>query len=1034
MVDKKDTNVDIKLKLDKVEYSKAFKQLEKESLKSAGEVEKNNNKLSASFTKLRTSVNLLAKSLSRAFSVSLVGNVSKVVSELRSLNVGFNAVAQSTKKARQEFGLVKKNISDLKLKNLVKELEKVKSQLAKLKRESDETSSKVKNNNKSKISSFRRLGNAITNVKTLLGGFIATSFLNSVVRAGAELESLSNSFELVFGSAEKARQEMDFAESIANRLGFEVNGLSQSYLKLAAASKGTVLEGQATRNIFQSVSETMRSLGRNSEQLNGAMTAVEQIISKGKVSAEELRGQLGERLPGAFQIAARSMGVTTQQLDKLLEQGKLQAVDFLPKFAEQLATEFQISEKQTKSLSAAIGRFGNQLTKIKQDFFNGGFGEGFTVALSNISEALGKINLKPITRLLGGLVEIVSEAILVIAKFTDSALGGIVLRGGVAAGILLALSRALVVVRGSAITTMFTIGGLKAAFIGLFTILKANPFIAITSALVALLPLIDEWLNITGNQTRAEKKLAKQVKETQKRIQEETAEVLRNKDASDKVRKAKLEESKERLKNSLSIQQENLALQRQAKLNKIAELEEYNQEGYLNRYGERVRRGDDEGQRFFTGISKDLKILQGELDLINSQSEGVFNKLEALRTGNLNTLSGDGDGAGKGDSKPDGDGKKPTKDEEFRALSFEDQLKALQTFLDAKAEKIKANEELITSIKQETGLARAEVVEGLKALGVDMSDITEGSLADQVELETKKYELGQQSFKQYLDGLNNIIAKSGEDRGKVIEDLKAQGVPLPAIEALSDEAFESDMAKLTEQNEFKLLTYEEQLIAINELEAKYGNLSVEQKKKNEQTKNDIEQKGIQGRLKGAFDEAKSKLSIAQSVVNAAQSLGIKSAGAQKAISYTNALVNTFEGISKAVASAPFPANVPAIAFATSTGFAQVASIASQKAPSPISLGNFTIPDPTKTPSKGFRAGGTTPVNEAFMVGEEGREIIAPQAQALRVLNNTQTERAVDAASGVNNATINLHNMIELDGQVVAEFVRTENTKLNRANI
>ncbi len=57
------------------------------------------------------------------------------------------------------------------------------------------------------------------------------------------------------------------------------------------------------------------------------------------VSMEELRGQLAERIPGAFQIAARSMNLTEQELFKLIATGQLAATDFLPKFANQLSSE-----------------------------------------------------------------------------------------------------------------------------------------------------------------------------------------------------------------------------------------------------------------------------------------------------------------------------------------------------------------------------------------------------------------------------------------------------------------------------------------------------------------------------------------------------------------------------------------------------------------------------------------------------------------------------------------------------------------------
>ena len=58
------------------------------------------------------------------------------------------------------------------------------------------------------------------------------------------------------------------------------------------------------------------------------------------VSMEELRGQLGDRLPGAFGIAAKSMNVTTEELDKLVSSGKLTASEFLPKFAAALRDTF----------------------------------------------------------------------------------------------------------------------------------------------------------------------------------------------------------------------------------------------------------------------------------------------------------------------------------------------------------------------------------------------------------------------------------------------------------------------------------------------------------------------------------------------------------------------------------------------------------------------------------------------------------------------------------------------------------------------
>lgn len=171
-------------------------------------------------------------------------------------------------------------------------------------------------------------------------GFSAFQVTKSLIEAGAAADSLNQKFRTVFGSAEAGARQMEFIRNEATRLGLSVTEAANSYALLSAASIGTTLEGQKARDIFSAVSEAAAKLSLSTEQANGALTAIQQIMSKGTVQAEELRGQLGERLPGAFQIAARAMGVTTAELGKMLEQGAVASDVFLPKFAEELRKTF----------------------------------------------------------------------------------------------------------------------------------------------------------------------------------------------------------------------------------------------------------------------------------------------------------------------------------------------------------------------------------------------------------------------------------------------------------------------------------------------------------------------------------------------------------------------------------------------------------------------------------------------------------------------------------------------------------------------
>lgn len=110
------------------------------------------------------------------------------------------------------------------------------------------------------------------------------------VRTGFEMRSLEIAMSTAAGGVRLAEQAFAFVDAEANRLGLDLLTLEQGFLRITAAAKGTNLEGQATRDIFIAIAETSRVLGLSGVEQGQALRAIEQMISKGKVSAEELRG------------------------------------------------------------------------------------------------------------------------------------------------------------------------------------------------------------------------------------------------------------------------------------------------------------------------------------------------------------------------------------------------------------------------------------------------------------------------------------------------------------------------------------------------------------------------------------------------------------------------------------------------------------------------------------------------------------------------------------------------------------------------
>ena len=133
--------------------------------------------------------------------------------------------------------------------------------------------------------------------------------VGGIADAARTLQQVTNRLLSVFdGDQSAVSQELDFLRRTAERLGLSFRDVANEYSKFAVATTGTNLAGEATRKIFIAVAEAARVQGLSNEQLQGTFVALTQIVSKGVVSMEELRRQLGDRLPGAIQIMAEGLG------------------------------------------------------------------------------------------------------------------------------------------------------------------------------------------------------------------------------------------------------------------------------------------------------------------------------------------------------------------------------------------------------------------------------------------------------------------------------------------------------------------------------------------------------------------------------------------------------------------------------------------------------------------------------------------------------------------------------------------------------
>lgn len=197
------------------------------------------------------------------------------------------------------------------------------------------------------------------------GIYLFTRAMSSAIDTAIRGQNLSKAFLAIQGGSELAAEEMKFVREEAYRLGLEFYSAADAYKNILAASKGAAAEGETTRKIFSAISEASSALGLSAEDTQGALLAISQMMSKGKVSAEELRGQLGERLPGAFNLMAQSLGVSTAQLDSMLQKGQV-GVDVLGKFADTIHAKYGAAAQDTDTYQKAMQQLKNEYGFLKE--------------------------------------------------------------------------------------------------------------------------------------------------------------------------------------------------------------------------------------------------------------------------------------------------------------------------------------------------------------------------------------------------------------------------------------------------------------------------------------------------------------------------------------------------------------------------------------------------------------------------------------------------------------------------------------------
>lgn len=223
------------------------------------------------------------------------------------------------------------------------------------------------------------VGYLINKVKELGAAFVSTVI---------QLEQMRRGLNAIYKDTSTTASQIAFLNKTARESGVAVGSLSAEFVRFSASMHSANVPMEQSNALFAALTKAAASLGLDAEATAGSLNALGQMASKGTVSLEELRQQLGDRLPGALGLVAKGMGITQAQLISLVESGQLATRDFIEPFTEALKG----LHGETTGILPAWNNLKNMLTSTAQVIGDAGGIELLTLAIRTLGGVLGTVS------------------------------------------------------------------------------------------------------------------------------------------------------------------------------------------------------------------------------------------------------------------------------------------------------------------------------------------------------------------------------------------------------------------------------------------------------------------------------------------------------------------------------------------------------------------------------------------------------------------------------------------------------------------
>jgi tape measure domain-containing protein len=301
----------------------------------------------------------------------------------------------------------------------------------------------------------------------------------------------------------KSQLDMKFVLDTADKFGVPFEDVAQHFAHLELATRGTTLEGQKMRDMFQDITAYATRFGLTQQQLDTILNQVTESLTRQRINVQNLRGIMSS-VPAAQSIAADAVAGGSQAVfEQMLKRGHVWAESFWADFWKSANQRYGVDPtKAVDNLFTSQGRFKNAILELN-NAMNAAL--GFTDAY--------KSSLDLLTNTMHFLARNIDTVIKVVGVFGATLAGAIlgyeiIAKGAAIISMFQALARAISLTGVAAMfaagpmALIFGIGGAIAAGVGALVLLN-SAIDTNRDKLLGTLPVIKDYIKAYEDSKKA---------------------------------------------------------------------------------------------------------------------------------------------------------------------------------------------------------------------------------------------------------------------------------------------------------------------------------------------------------------------------------------------------------------------------------------------------------------------------------------------------------------------------------------------------